>query len=126
MKRTLITNNPKVYRKNKRKMDMIYSSTYTYLDVLLITRNKIHDGHILLTHPLSGSVKPNETPYKSIIITQDKGKLDMKSLLIIEESIETALKFIEGKKRPLWTEKILQDFQVIDSSIINNAIESIN
>lgn len=126
LRKILITNNPKVYEKNKGKMEIIYSNTYTYLDVLSITRNKIHAGHILLTHPLSGSVKPNETPYKSTIITYNKDGLDMHSLSIIEGSIETASKFIAGKKTPLWTEKILEDFQVIDASLINNAIESMN
>ncbi|TCO79475.1 GrdX family protein [Marinisporobacter balticus] len=126
MRKILITNNPKVYEENKEKIDIIYSEYYTYLDILSITRDKIHQGHILLTHPLSGSVKPNETPYKSTIITQAKEKLDMHSLSIIESSIETATKFIDGKKTPLWTEKILEDFQIIDYSLINNAIESMD
>lgn len=126
MKKILITNNPKVCEENQEKMDIIYSKSFTYLDVLFITRNKIHEGHKLLTHPLSGSVKPNETPYKSTIITHKKDKLDIHSLKIIEESIETAKKFMKGKKTPLWTEKILEDFQLVDCSLINSAIESMD
>lgn len=126
MKKTLITNNPKVVEEYQQKMDIIYSEAYTYLDILSITRDKVHEGHRLLTHPLSGSVKPNETPYKSTIVTSDKDELDIDSLEIIEASIVTAKKFIEGKKTPLWTEKILLDFQLIDFSIITSAIESMN
>ncbi|QEK11844.1 GrdX protein [Crassaminicella thermophila] len=124
MKKILITNNPKVYEENQEKMDIIYSKNFTYLDVLFMTRDKIHEGYKLLTHPLSGSVKPNETPYKSIVITNNNGKLDINSLKIIEDSIETAKKFIQGKKTPLWTEKILEDFQLVDFFLIRSAIES--
>jgi hypothetical protein len=37
--------------------------------VLVYVRDKIHKGHKLLTHPLSGSIKPNESPYKSVLIS---------------------------------------------------------
>ncbi|KAB3532923.1 GrdX protein [Alkaliphilus pronyensis] len=92
--------------------------------VLLKTRDKIHEGHLLLSHPLSGSVKPNETIYKSVIFSKDKGKLDMDSLYIIESSIETARKFINTKKPPTWSNKTLVDFQEIDYTLITSGIES--
>jgi hypothetical protein len=104
----------------------MYSDAYSYLDVLSEARDKIHEGHNLLTHPLSGSVKPNETPYKSLAISIERGSLDMDSLMIIEESIATARKFITGKKTPLWTEQILKDFQMIDFYLIKSAIESMD
>ncbi|QZY57339.1 GrdX family protein [Crassaminicella profunda] len=126
MKKILITNNSKVYEENKEKMDIIYSKEYSYLDVLTITRDKIHEGHGLMTHPLSGSVKPNETPFKSTIITKEKSNLNMEFLEIIEGSIKTAEKFIRGKKTPLWAEKILEDFKVIDYCLIKSAIESMD
>lgn len=107
-------------------MDIMYSETYTYLDVLSKARDKIHEGHNLLTHPLSGSVKPNETPYKSLAISIECGSLDMNSLMIIEESIATARKFITGKKTPHWTERILEDFQMIDYYLIKSGIESMD
>lgn len=126
MKKIIITNNPLVYENYKDKMEIMYSETYTYFDVLSNARNKIHEGHRLLTHPLSGSVKPNETPYKSVALTIEKGSLDIESLMIMEESIETAKKFIFGKKTPRWTEKILEDFQLIDFYLIKGAIESMD
>lgn len=126
LKKKLISNNPLVNEKYCSGMDIIYSDAYTYLDVLLSARNKIHEGHHLLTHPLSGSVKPNETPYKTVAVTLEKRNLDHQSLQIIEESILTAKKFIEDKKSPNWTEKLLQDFQLIDFYLIQNAIESMD
>ncbi|AOT72410.1 GrdX family protein [Geosporobacter ferrireducens] len=126
MKKILVTNNSLVHANYKDKLDIIYSNNYTYLDILGIARDKIHEGHRLLTHPLSGSVKPNETPYKSVAISNDKGELDFDSLSIIESSIETAKKFIEGKNTPRWTEKILQDFELIDYYLIRSAVESMD
>lgn len=126
MKKILVTNNSLVHANYKNKLDIIYSNNYTYLDILSIARDKIHEGHQLLTHPLSGSVKPNETPYKSIAVSSEKGALDFDSLSIIEASIETAKKFMEGKKTPRWTEKILQDFELIDYYLIKSAVESMD
>ncbi|SCY94268.1 GrdX family protein [Alkaliphilus peptidifermentans] len=123
MKAIILTNNPMILNK--------YSDFYLveYIEESLMTvltkaRDKIHEGHLLLSHPLSGSVKPNETIYKSVIISQEKGTLDMNSLMIIESSIETARKFIGMKEAPLWNKKILEDFQEIDYTLIASAIES--
>ncbi|WP_053956673.1 GrdX family protein [Inediibacterium massiliense] len=124
MKETIITNNPKVFEGNQGKTDIIYLEDVPYLSVLLLARDKIHKGYKLLTHPLSGSVKPNETPYKSIAITKEKGEVDIDSIKIIEESIQTVQKFLRTKKTPCWTKKILKDFQLIDYCLIQSAIES--
>ena len=37
-----------------------------------------------MTHPLSGSVKPKETPYKSVLISERKEKVDGESVRLIE------------------------------------------
>lgn len=122
----MVTNNSLVYANYKDKLDIIYSNNYTYLEILDIVRDKIHEGYQLLTHPLSGSVKPNETPYKTVAISNEKGELDFNSLSIIEASMETAKKFIEGKNTPRWTEKVLQDFELIDYYLIKSAVESMD
>lgn len=83
-----------------------------------MVRDYIHKGHRLLTHPLSGSVKPKETPYKSIIISQSATALDIKSLSIIEESIACYHRFCE-REIPEHTHK---DFMEIDCSLIMNAM----
>ncbi|MGO1468867.1 MAG: GrdX family protein [Tissierella sp.] len=123
MKKTIITNNKTVYLQYKDRFGFIFSDSYTYKDVLEITRSKIHEGYRLLTHPLSGSIKPNETPFKTIIISKEKGELDYQSLAIIEESIIVFNKFNLDKETPNWPEKILDDFRVVDFSLIENVIE---
>lgn len=125
MKKILVTNNKLVYDKFKDNIDIEYLEDNKYLEVLDFVRNKIHKGHKLLTHPLSGSVKPNETPYKSIIISKQIEDLDAEGLAIIEESILTAKKFMDNKKTPNWTERVLDDFRVIDLSLMENVIEKL-
>ena len=43
----------------------------------------------------------------------------------IHESILTTRKFLNDKKTPNWTETILDDFRVIDYSLISNVLNKI-
>lgn len=122
-KHIIITNNPYVKEKYEDEFRLTYLEDENLLGVMRYVREKIHEGHILKTHPLSGSVKPNETPYKTILISEAKGNLDVDSLQIIEESIISAEKFQKIEKTPVWTESVLDDFRVIDLSLIENVIE---
>lgn len=122
MNKIVITNNSSVFEKYDGKIETVYLSEHNYLETMEYVRDMIHIGHYLMTHPLSGSLKPNETPFKSIVISKSKNDIDFDSLLIIEEGIASAKKFIEGKVTPNYTEKVLNDFRLIDLSIIENAI----
>ncbi len=127
MKNIIVTNNRYVYDKYKDNFEVLFYEDFSYLNVLEYVRDKVHEGHKLLTHPLSGSVKPNETPYKTIMISEKKDEvLDFNSLKIIEDSIATAKKFISYKPTPNWTESILDDFRVIDLSLIENVIDKLS
>ncbi|SET79617.1 hypothetical protein SAMN05660297_03535 [Natronincola peptidivorans] len=124
MKPVIVTNNPKVIESYKELCKIVFIEG-EYMDVLIAVRDYIHKGHELLTHPLSGSIKPNETPYKSALISSDVGQMNISSTTIIEDSILTAKKFIENKKTPLWTESILEDFSEIDFRLLESAMGSI-
>ncbi len=125
MKTILITNNPLAQKKLSSKVETHFHDV-DYTKVLKIARDYIHKGYRLLTHPLSGSVKPNETPYKSLIIqTREQTKIDMDSLLIIEQSLDTTKKFIDNMKTPQWNERIKEDFQTIDISLIESVLDRI-
>ncbi len=118
----IVTNNPYVVEKFKDEYEITFLEGVDLIEVMMYVRERIHEGHELKTHPLSGSVKPNETPYKTILISRKKGDLDMSGVSIIEESINTVNKFYSDKKTPLWTEQVLDDFRVIDLSLIENAL----
>lgn len=116
----IVTNNPKVGENvSDRK---VVTLDENYIGILKRCRDLIHEGYELLSHPLYGSVKPNETPYRTVIMKKGKS-LDVNSLNLIEEAIETATKFENNKATPQWTERVLDDFRVIDFDIFSNTIQ---
>lgn len=115
----IITNNPMVRDAltHREGCELRYAPV-TYREVLLLARNAVHKGHRLLTHPLSGSVKPGETPYKSLAISKEPGPLEFASLELIEKCIQTCDKFpLRYQGLP---EKILLDFQTVDLTLIQS------
>ena len=112
----VITNNPLV---RDRCPEAEFHDT-DYLGVLVLARDKIHLGHRLLTHPLSGSVKPGETPYKTVVISAERSSLDEKALNIIEESIQTSKKLLANRPPRSLNEEVMADFRLIDYDLIFN------
>lgn len=117
----VITNNPLVLEKLGNKHNVIYKEI-SYEEILKDVRDRIHDGHRLLTHPLSGSVKPNETPYKSILITQRKEKTDEWSIGMIENAIWACKKFEFKSDR--YSPEVYKDFQLIDWTLLESGLAS--
>ena len=118
----IITNNDKVYEQFKNDYKIYYKEC-SFREILLYVRDRVHEGHVLLTHPLSSSIKPNETPFKSILISDYKKSLDYKSLMIIENAIITYDKFKKDKDYTVeLTDRIIEDFKIVDLSIIQSAL----
>lgn len=127
----LVTNNAQVYNLYSEKSDwhlkqIDYLPDLELVDLLIHVRDLIHQGHELLTHPLTGSIKPYETPFKSICISANQGPIHFASLQMIEEAIDTANKFLKDRQKITYPEKVLDDFRLIDLGLINSGIESIN
>lgn len=118
----LITNNPLVEQEIK-KINVVYLDT-DYMGILKLARDYIHQNHCLITHPLYGSVKPNETLYRSIILDVVED-LDMDSLRLIEEAIQTTNKFLKNRSIRNWPDRVINDFRVLDLDIIENTIDRI-
>ena len=128
----LVTNNPLVEEQFQSEFKVEFIET-DLLGILTYIRGMVHKGYKLLTHPLSGSIKPNESPYKSVLITGNrednaalfeadfKSKTDFQSVDIIEKSIQTACKF-PPKHIP---EHYLSDLQMIDLELIRSAMVSL-
>ena len=81
----------------------------------------VYVGHTLYTHPLSGSVKPNETPYKSIAVSKVPHAFSAEQAGIIAECILAADKF-PPRTRAL-SEAVKRDFQLIDYTLLAGALE---
>lgn len=123
MNKLIVTNNSLVFEKYHSNYDVMYLKDAGYLDVLYAVRDRIHLSYVLLTHPMAGSLKPNQTPCKSIIVAQGEAGIDTDSVVLIENSIAAAQKFLRDRDTPSWSEKILSDFRAVDLSLIEDAIQ---
>lgn len=119
----LLTNNPLVSEKLNNEPGLIFDEKLSYVGILKEVRNRIHHGAVLLTHPLSGSIKPSETPFKSVLFEECGSKLDADSLQIIEDAIRIAERMVAQARVRTMTDTILADFQLIDYDLIRHGLE---
>ena len=117
----IITNNDWVLNKYKDIYNVVYIEG-TFKDVLIAVRDKIHIGHELLTHPLGSSVKPSETPYKSVIVSDNKNNTSFDSIYMIENAIITYDKFNKDKLK-LISDKVKEDLKLIDLTVLESALD---
>jgi hypothetical protein len=119
----VVTNNPMTREKLEGQYVLEYIEG-NVIEVFKKVRNYVHLNHRLLTHPLVSSIKPNEIPYRTVIISKNRDNtIDMESLSLIENSLNTTEKFLKDFGFPNWTERILKDLQLIDFDIVCNAIK---
>ena len=119
----LITNNPKFIEENLKDIEIEYVDV-SYIDILRKVRDYVHENWEIVTHPLYGSVKPNETIYRTIVI-KENNSLDITSVNLISDAILTFKKFRNNREVPQWTDRVKDDFSVIDHDLIINAINRI-
>ena len=119
----LITNNPKFIEENLKDIEIEYLDM-SYIDILRKVRDYVHENWEIVTHPLYVSVKPNETIYRTIVI-KENNSLDITSVNLISDAILTFKKFRNNREVPQWTDRVKDDFSVIDHDLIINAINRI-
>lgn len=119
----IISNNPMTKQNLQGRYELDFISG-DVLEVLRKVRDYVHSNHRLLTHPLVSSIKPNEIPFRTVIISKNRdNNIDMESLELIENSIGTTERFLKDFGIPNWSKQILEDFSLIDFDIINNVIK---
>lgn len=108
----IITNNPKAYAYFSER----YHNNIVWVDggfqaVLEKARDLVHLGWRLVNHPLSSSIKPNQTPFKTLVLVKTKMNLDLSSLQVIEFALANVIKL---GNFPGASEQVLADLQLID------------
>ena len=117
----LLTNNPMVQKAYEGAYKVVFIKG-PLMEVMLAARNAVHQGYRLLTHPLSGSVKPNQTPYKSILLGGNPGPVEEGSLRIIEGALDTCRKLnVKEKHLP---DALHSDYMQVDFTLIEGALAS--
>lgn len=121
---TIVTNNDKCRTAYQGRYTVAYNRDWTYLDVLLHTRDLIHRGAQLITHPMAGSLKPNQTPYRSVVVGgySLEDKAPWRDVALIEQSIEACEKFLRCRPLPRWQAQALEDFRTLDLSFLEGAL----
>ena len=116
----IVTNNPLVRDCLSGWYEIDYHEV-TFREILVIVRDLVHLGHELYTHPIAGSVKPNETPYKSIVVDKAPGAFSMEACNLMSNALITFDKF-----KPLnvvYSDYHHQDFQLIDYTLLCGALD---
>ena len=123
----IVTNNSLCRDKYQELIPVDFLEGKGYMDVLLAVRDYIQKGWRLETHPMTGSLKPNQTPYKSIMVSDLPREQEefYSQEMTIENSILSCRKFLEIKQTPNWTEEIRKDFMIVDLPLIEGAIQKV-
>ena len=117
----IVTNNPLLAQCMEGCCEIRLFPECSYREILVKVRDLVYAGHTLYTHPLSGSVKPNETPYKSVVVSKVPHAFSAEQAGIISECIQAADKFTM-RDREL-TETVRRDFQLIDYTLLAGAVD---
>lgn len=119
----ILTNNPLVREcmEGKGTFTIELHEDMSYREILILARDLVYKGHTLYTHPLSGSVKPNETPYKSVVVSMVPHEFDEQQSEIISDAIAVVDKFPQVHKD--FTDQVFRDFQLIDYSLLSGALD---
>ena len=126
MKYVILTNNPLAEDEFKETHNVEFVDG-KLIDMLIKARDMVNCGAVLLNHPLYGSVKPNETPYRSLLIKCPAEPADgsfpaadPESVRLIGNAVNAFRKFIV--KKEITNPSLLEDFQVVDLSLLKSAV----
>ena len=110
----IVTNNPLANDWWQKSESAYLKVTFVEGDLTALlteARNLIHAGWKLLNHPLSSSIKPNESPFKTLVLVKTTTGLDLESLAAIEASYGAVRKL---GSFPGGNPRVLADLQLID------------
>ena len=118
----ILTNNPLVRQcmEGRGHYTIRFEPERSFREILVEARDLVYAGHTLYTHPLAGSVKPNDTPYKSLIVSIEPHVFDAQHAELMSNAIAVFDKF-KPISRELG-EGVLRDFQLIDYTLLCGAI----
>lgn len=115
MKYRCLTNNPYII---ERYQDQVESFEGGPLELFIKIKGEIMAGYRLVTHPLTGSIGPSINPYKSVILTTQKGSIDEESLHIIEQAIIHTTNLLSNHTKCVWDLRSKKDFQELDFDFV--------
>ena len=123
----LVTNNPCFQRSvDSARLRFLCG---TSLDVLVAARDAVHLGSDLLTHPLYGNLRPNQQPFRSVLLRNNQEGRNtgsaayMESISTIEEAVLLYLGY--GSRLPSpWRlpDAAREDYSFVDSELMRESL----
>jgi hypothetical protein len=121
----VISNNPAV-GKIKRAKTKICLVEGDCLAVLYQAFSIAASGYTLLSHPLAGSIKPEDNYYRSIVFSAEpKDQVDLIHLRLLDKCL---LKLEERQNARISSERLAlytQDLQIMDIEFLNSALNAL-
>ena len=123
----LVTNNRLCFEKYRDRVRVDYLEDGSYLDVLVRARDYVQKGSRIETHPMAGSIKPNQTPFRSVLLSDRKmdGDEVIENELMIEDAVLMTKKVLSDRPVRKWDESIVNDFRQVDLELISGAIDRV-
>ena len=124
----VVTNNDAaaawVRRECGQALTLVYADE-TLMATMTKARDLVHKGHRLLTSPLAGNFRPDQMPYKSVLLSADAGDVDAGSLMIIEHWFAKYNQCMKNAAPPQWDEKTRENCKMIDLSLVERALRTV-
>lgn len=122
-RKLLVTNNKTLYKRVKN-VECIEGSSF---DVLVVARDYIHQGWVLLSHPLYGNLRPYQHPFRSLLLEAPSEnsvrQVDTYSLELIENALSIYRSCEERiLKVSSLSEEMIDDFSFLDKELIKESL----
>ena len=115
----IVTNNPMAAKEFAGQGEVRLYPEDTYREILVRARDLVYIGHRLCNHPLYGSLRPHETPYRTVVLSDRPQTPDEEECLIMSEGI-TSFDTFPPPDRAKMPRSMLEDYQMIDCSLVRN------
>ncbi|WP_320047423.1 GrdX family protein [uncultured Ilyobacter sp.] len=125
MKYIIVTNNSKVYNFYKETDEIIHLKDGNFYEVLTLVREKVHEGHILLSDPIFSNIECCENPFKSIAISVITDPENEESVKLMEGAMKISKKLICSQNHKSLPSEILEEYRFIDLNLIRDGIVEI-
>ena len=115
----IVTNNPMAAKEFAGQGEVRLYPEDTYREILVRARDLVYIGHRLCNHPLYGSLRPHETPYRTVVLSDRPQTPDGEECLIMSEAI-TRIDTFTPPDRAKMPNRFLEDYQMIHCCLVRN------
>lgn len=123
MEFVIVTNNNKVFNFYKETNEVFYFQKMDFIDLLNVVKEKIYEGHKLLSDPIMYNLENTDNPYKSIALSAKCGE-DENQKELIDNVINIAKKIPARKHFSDFEDITLEEFRFIDLNLLSDGIKT--